>query len=507
MEKKVLAVLMVLAGSLSALLAEEGGATGAGPALSPKERKAHELLKRLARELKLKHEQDQFLSDHFYKTALKRIQSLDYRGAKSDLEKALDLNPRNEKALAKLNEVKGILDLRRDRLPDITKQIATAKRVGLQLNKMEMDNRFEQAKKLLSEKKYEEAMDKFERSLDVARWLEPYLDVSYVKTNARKYIEDARAGIKARVEEELKRKRGDAKKLADAVRAEEEAFLENRIRTLLTRAQGLYDQDRYDDAKEMCDEILEIDPKNPSSESLRTQCIDAKRRAAVTKARKARIDETEKHWEASRAASVPYFDIMTYPDNWEEIKRREARTTITEEADEPWKKDIEEALKNRRVSFDFVDTPLEDVIAFLNSIADVNMVLDPNALAMAKDVDMPVTLKVQDMRLGAALQWILRLVGLRYALRDEAIFISNEENIKDESVLRMYDVTDLIVEIEDFEGSASALEGGGGGGGGGGEGLFDDEEDDEEGESFTGESLVLLIRETIARDSWDEVQE
>ena len=484
----------------------DGGrlATAENAPLSPREAKAQELLDRLAREMKLKRQQNAFLADHYYKTALKRISALDYAAAKSDLERALALNPHHDEAIEKLNEVKGILDLRRNRLRDITRVIGDHTRVSLQLNKMEMDNRFEQAKKLLAEKSYEDAIDKFHRSLDIARWLEPYLDVSYVKTNARRYIEDAQAGIKAQAEDELGRKRQAAKEQANAIRDEEEAFLEGRIQTLLTRAESLYEQDRYDDAREMCDQILEVDPRNPSADSLRAQCIDAKRRAAVARARKARVDETEKHWEASRAYAVPYFSVMTYAPDWDEIKRRKAGTIIPQ-PDEPWKKDIEDALKNRRVSFDFVDTPLEDVITFLNSIADVNMVLDPNALAQAKDVDMPVTLKVQDMRLESALQWILRLVSLKYALRDEAIFISDD--VKDESVLKMYPVTDLTAEIDDFEGSASALESGGSGGSGGGQGLFEEEEEEEGDETFTGEGLVLLIRETIAPDSWDEVDE
>lgn len=111
--------------------------------------------------------------------------------------------------------------------------------------------------------------------------------------------------------------------------------------------------------------------------------------------------------------------------------------------DEKWKIELEKALRERRVSFDFVDTPLGDVLAFLNSIADVNMVLDSTALAKPRDVDMPVTLKVQDMRLGSALTWILRLCDLTYVITGQAVFITDPHTAEGKPFTKIYDVTQV----------------------------------------------------------------
>ena len=43
---------------------------------------------------------------------------------------------------------------------------------------------------------------------------------------------------------------------------------------------------------------------------------------------------------------------------------------------EKWRTEVQEQFE-KRISFDFVDTPLADVVAFLGSITGTNMVIDP----------------------------------------------------------------------------------------------------------------------------------
>lgn len=114
-----------------------------------------------------------------------------------------------------------------------------------------------------------------------------------------------------------------------------------------------------------------------------------------------------------------------------------------EEREAPaWEREIREKF-NKRISFDFVDTPIPDVIAFLSNLTGTNFVLDPAAIQKG---DLPVTLKVNDMRLGAALSWILKLVRLDYVLRDEAAFISTEERLREPTRIRVYDCRQLLDE-------------------------------------------------------------
>jgi hypothetical protein len=73
------------------------------------------------------------------------------------------------------------------------------------------------------------------------------------------------------------------------------------------------------------------------------------------------------------------------------------------------------------VSFEFVDTPFVEAVRFIQHLASVNMVIDPKAV---KDKGhTPITLRVQDMPLHAAIKWVVRLAELDVSMEDDAIHI------------------------------------------------------------------------------------
>jgi len=75
----------------------------------------------------------------------------------------------------------------------------------------------------------------------------------------------------------------------------------------------------------------------------------------------------------------------------------------------------------KKISFDFVEIPLEDVTAFLSKLAAVEIVVEPEA---AKDQAPTVTLRVFDMRLDRAVRWVCRVVGMVYVWRDGKIVMT-----------------------------------------------------------------------------------
>ena len=79
---------------------------------------------------------------------------------------------------------------------------------------------------------------------------------------------------------------------------------------------------------------------------------------------------------------------------------------------------IKEELQ-RKVSFEFVDTPLQEMVQFFNGLIKPNMVLDPKM----PNKDAKITLKAADMSLELALSWITRLADLEWQIRDQAIYI------------------------------------------------------------------------------------
>jgi hypothetical protein len=269
-------------------------------------------------------------------------------------------------------------------------------------------------------------------------------------------------------------------------------MLVHRIRTAMER-------ENYDVATNMVDELLAVDPLNATARGLRSQLSRSSRFDRGQNARVKATANVDELLIQTEEVAAPITGKFEFPANWEEIKNKRPKFRSEEEDSPQWKLDILEQL-DKRVSFDFLDTPLADVVAFLQNLTGVNMVVDPGAV---EGDDIPVTLKVGDMKLGAALDWILRLVNLQFAFQDEAIFISTKDRIRRPETLRIYDVRDLLAIIPDYSGTGlpSIGEGGGGGGGGGGD-LFGG--DDDGGERFTGEDLVEFIQQTIAPESWGD---
>jgi type II secretory pathway component HofQ len=185
------------------------------------------------------------------------------------------------------------------------------------------------------------------------------------------------------------------------------------------------------------------------------------------------------------------------------VLRRQPVGRLTAD-EEDWKKAIRTKLE-QKVSFDFVDVPLEDVVQFLRHLTDLTIVLDPKAVESGDPK--PITLRVTEMPLGRALDWIVRLADLKYVLRDNAVFITDAANAQGEEIRQLYDVIDLTFRIRDFKGDLRYLRTRTGtsisGGNGGEIEPFEDrnkvKEDDD---LFTGQKLADFIKVTIAGHTW-----
>ncbi len=109
----------------------------------------------------------------------------------------------------------------------------------------------------------------------------------------------------------------------------------------------------------------------------------------------------------------------------------------------------------------------------------------------------------QGMSLQSALTLLARAVNLQWTLRDEMVVFTTEEGLGEPNELRVYDVHDLLVTIQDFIGPTIGMEGGAGGPGI----VLDKTQDAAEDEKLTGESLIEFIKETVnnpARDLWEK---
>lgn len=104
-------------------------------------------------------------------------------------------------------------------------------------------------------------------------------------------------------------------------------------------------------------------------------------------------------------------------------KRASVKTTQPQQDD--WRRGIEERL-DKPISFDFIATPLADIVRFFANIMKLNIVTEWRAIE-GRDLD--VTLKVDQIPFRDALTQTCEKLGLVYTVESGAIFITTKERL------------------------------------------------------------------------------
>lgn len=120
-----------------------------------------------------------------------------------------------------------------------------------------------------------------------------------------------------------------------------------------------------------------------------------------------------------------------------------------EDADET-KSKILNRLENTKISLDFKDTSLDEVIDFLHEVTSINFVLSKEVREKAKAGELKVDVKLTELPLKSALKLVLDMNGLTAVYRNGVLVIETKEERGKDVEMKMYDVRDLMMKIEDF---------------------------------------------------------
>ncbi|MFO7900940.1 MAG: hypothetical protein R6V58_18025 [Planctomycetota bacterium] len=456
---------------------------------------------------RVREQYEQLLAEHIFKGAKKSFEARRYEEAERDLSKVIDLNPRHQEARELLARVQEVLQKDEAGGTRILDRARERQRVWETYELARMRRMIGAARTLLGNDQFEEAKSKLRQARSSAEVLAAYRDVRREQTqigSLMSLLDKEQMETRRQAERE---KLARAKELAERERERLGELREERIERLFGDAKRLFELTRYNLAAKKAAEVLKIDPRNEEVKEFIDRCHERQVKKRKEWYERTKQVETEKTWREVATLSIPFSGwAPIYPDNWEEIRKRRARYEVGGEVakPEPWRKDLETKLQ-KPVSFDFIATPLQDVIAFLRGLQDVNIVLDEKAVE-GRDLD--VTLQLDKVRFKDALDWILRLVNLEYTLDNGAVYISTEDRIQKirKTVTRYYDVSDLTIKINDFKPNLKALTQEGGMEEEGIADIFAEEDvgdDGDQPDTFTGQELVDFIKRVIAPGTWD----
>jgi general secretion pathway protein D len=272
------------------------------------------------------------------------------------------------------------------------------------------------------------------------------------------------------------------------------------------------------------DQILVIDPKNEYARGVRPLVED---RALFFEQRRYREQfdrQLTKQLNESEERRIPYNDILRYPENWPELSDLRDQTNARERGelteDTLTAKQLDQPLPE--VKFDNV--AFSDVIDFFRDVTGANIFVNWRALEGAGiDKSAQVSTRLRNVKFSKALTTILDDVGggtvkLSYTVDEGVITISTVEDLAKNTVTRVYDIRDLIINIPDFTNapdfnitSNNSGGGGRGGGGGGGQNLFGGggggngtEENNQPTRQDLVDSIVKLIEDTVSTETWKD---
>ncbi|MBI5797084.1 MAG: hypothetical protein HZA47_12365 [Planctomycetes bacterium] len=291
------------------------------------------------------------------------------------------------------------------------------------------------------QKDYTKAVD----ALELAILLEPNNEeVLALLKRSRKLLDETSKSVAA------------SGKLGVTKETEAKAAYPEDIFQLLQCAHTAIQEERYDDAAKIADLILTRDPANKEALYIKEKVNGIKHKHTTENLKTTLAQEKLKSHEYLKEASVPYQDTLRFPakEQWTDITKRtlpeldkivEENRIKTEQlrlnpnpAEVPFPKVIENAL-NTIISFEFLDTPLKDIVIFIREKTNINMIIDSEA------GNVPVTLKLKDVPLRTALKYILPK-GYEYVVEGDIIHI-----YKQKMEMRVYDVRDVLINLDDKE--------------------------------------------------------
>jgi len=298
-----------------------------------------------------------------------------------------------------------------------------------------------------------------------------------------------------------------------------------RIGDLTTKAKALAAGRNYAGAIEELKQILILDPDNRWANENR----DLLENFTLVQEERGLIKDVHRESTIAqldiRRSEIPWHQIVRYPKTWKEItnKRKpfDARSQAETEMDRVVRKQLDATL----TKLEFEDMELSQVFQFLRDVSGANIHVKWKALAL-ESIEPATTVNVHltNVTFRKALDTILEDVatggdpgigetGLGYVIDEGVITISTKADLGKQTVVRVYDIRDMIVRVPMFEGprlgrstkgagdsssNSSGLFDPGAGGGDTGAGLEGDLKSRTE---IIGE-IKTLVTETVDRDSW-----
>jgi len=448
------------------------------------------------------------------KTALDNATALreqgNYEEARAQLEQVLLMDPGNTQALVAYNEIQ---QLQGERSGDIQTTGDTVRQrfaAKAQAMKLEAEEYFRLGNESVGRGEFDAAIRDYERVSQSIKW--STMDVEWGDLPARN-----EAALKAAREQRDTAARTDREtKLKAAVQQvrsdedQERARQLERVKNLLDSANLKYEKGDYEGSMALCDEVLKIEPANATARDLRREANEARRAVRTAEFQKHREEQFRRFKRDIEELRVPYSNGLEPPDNdyWNRVVQRQPTGVAgLDDAATLDNRRLRDQIKAIHIAIvNFQDNELKEVCTVLTNLSGITIIPSSKALTELESGGALVTLtNMTNLSLESILNIVVKSLDdkkFAWTVRNGVVQITTLVDAYGETKIRPHGVQDLTFGRTDFKGPKIA-------------GIplpnkYGDSPEDsvfasdlEKSTTITVEDLITLIKENVAKETWE----
>lgn len=296
---------------------------------------------------------------------------------------------------------------------------------------------------------------------------------------------------------------------------QQQQALKAQVASLTADMQAAVRQRKFDQALDISDKILRIDPGNQSISEQRQILVQVDLLRQQRGADNERALEWEKQAVDIRQEEIPWYRLINYPKDWREITERRNRAFGEgSESESEQNRVTIQKLKRKIQEARLTGREFSQVIEFLRVTSGVDMQVKWAVLQMA-GIEQNTPIKdviLTDKSVETVLKKVLEDVGgateLTYVIDDGVVTISTKQDLSAPAYRKtnVYDIRDLLFVVTDHAGPELNLNTSGGGNDtsscGSIFGCTNNDNNNNQNRGAIVADLLRLITSTIDKDSW-----
>ncbi len=432
----------------------------------------------------------------------------DYAKAIDEYRLALDKNPALDDVRERWARASLVLGRRSGEVEAVKRELVETSEVKKDQRLADARQGIREAQDLLGSGELDLAERKFRKVYEELLWFEYPIDVTDLRREAKARLDE----IDTRRREKQRDARKDQEELAhqenEKALDREKQVREQRVRELVRKAADYIRLKDHDKAIEACERIIEIKPDHRVAKFWLRDMKRQKMDMWKVQLHREKVENQLLTNENLQESAIPYTENFVFPAeaDWAIARRRQSTTEIVDLDDPEWIRRIKNRMESDRLTFAFEQRPLKDVLQFLRDRTSITFLTDSEI----KTEEINIDLTARDMKIVDVLNQVLIQAGLAYTFREGTVYITEKDKARGATTFAIYDVSDLLNKIRNFEGPQINLQSqddqaSSGTGGTGGSLAFEEGTAEDSG-PIDATQLIELIKESSGGEAaWGEL--